>query len=433
MTSLKTILGGFLIWLGCVTSAAAIGLLRDSDVEYALAELARPILTEAGVSPSSIKILVVDDPKINAFVIDTQYIFVNSGLILKSKTPEMLQAVIAHEAAHIANGHITRRLQNFRDAHTAAGFGTALALMVGAASGRGDLGYGLAVGAQSASQRALLAHTRAEEAAADSASFNYLRRAGIDPKGMLDTLNLLRGQLNVSEHHQDPYTRSHPLTRDRLRNVEVLIASDTQSYAPTSATYWFHRAKGKIEAFERDPNWVVRSAKSAPTADLQHSKAAVGLMRMGKLDKALGEIKAARNLRPNDPFLTDLHGEILMRNRAFKAAVGLYAKAAAQAPKDGLIQANYGRALLADGQSARAVKQLEKARHLDKRNPRMLQDLSVAYAKVGKTGNASEAAAARYALIGKLDTAKTHAKRASDLLPRGTPAWQRAQDILFAK
>ena len=36
-------------------SAGAVGLLRDADIEYALEQLAKPVLTAAGLSASQVK------------------------------------------------------------------------------------------------------------------------------------------------------------------------------------------------------------------------------------------------------------------------------------------------------------------------------------------------------------------------------------------
>jgi predicted Zn-dependent protease len=51
---------------------------------------------------------------------------------------------------------------------------------------------------------------------------------------------------------------------------------------------------------------------------------------------------------------------------------------------------------------------------------------------MGNRGMASVLTAERYAMAGRLKDARIHAERASDLLPRGSPGWQRAQDILVA-
>ena len=114
--------------------AQAAGLLRDADMEHALKQIAAPILKAAGLSPERVKILVVDDSTLNAFVISNDAIFVHAGLINRLESAVMLQGVIAHEAAHIANGHIVRRLGNLDNARTISGLG--LALAAAAASAR---------------------------------------------------------------------------------------------------------------------------------------------------------------------------------------------------------------------------------------------------------------------------------------------------------
>ena len=63
---------------------------------------------------------------------------------------------------------------------------------------------------------------------------------------------------------------------------------------------------------------------------------------------------------------------------------------------------------------------------------RVLRDLGGAYAQLGNAGMASLLTAERYALLGRPKDATIHAKRAFDLLKRGSPGWQRAQDVLFA-
>ncbi|MGB0440621.1 MAG: M48 family metallopeptidase, partial [Paracoccaceae bacterium] len=204
--------------------AHALTLLRDAGLEHGLARLAAPVLRGAGLIPGQIKILIVKDDALNAFVTDTRHIFVTSGLIQKLNSASELQAVLAHEAAHIANGHLSRRAGNARAASTTAGLGVALAAASLALSGRGDAATGLALGAQSAARRNFLAHTRAEESAADLSSVRILRRAGIDPTASLRVLDHFRGQEALSARRQDPYARSHPLTRARIRALEATVA-----------------------------------------------------------------------------------------------------------------------------------------------------------------------------------------------------------------
>jgi predicted Zn-dependent protease len=412
--------------------ARAAQLLRDADIEYALKQLGAPILRAAGLSPDQVRILLVNDNTLNAFIVDTQHIFIHSGLMTKLDSAAQLQAVIAHEAAHIANGHITRRLGNLRSARTAAGLGLVLAAAAAAAGG-GQAAAGIAIGSQSSVLRNFLAHTRAEEASADISSVRYLIRAGVDPKGAVEVQELFRGQVALAESRQDPYMRSHPLTRDRLRALNGLVASASADTPPDpAANYWFARAQGKLTAFTRAPSWTLRRADSSGSADIANMRKAVAYHRQSDLGRAVNSIDAAIAMRPNDPFLRELKGQILLESRRASDAVAVYSAAARLAPREPLILGGLGRAHLAAGNAGEALKVLEAARGRDFRDARILRDLAVAYAKTGQNAMASLVTAERYALQGRLNDATIHAKRAEGVLARGSGPWKRAQDVLSA-
>lgn len=422
-----------LLMFCATTPVRAVTLLRDPDIEHGLKRLAAPVLKAAGLSPTGIDILIVDDRSLNAFVVDSNHIFINSGLMLKMQTAPMLQSVIAHEAAHIANGHLVRRPVNLRNARTAAGIGSILAAAAAVAVGGGEAAGAAAIGAQSTAQRLFFAHTRAEENAADQSGVRFLARAGIDTTGALEVLDIFRGQEVLSAARQDPYARTHPLSADRYRVVKRL----SEAYAGEArenpeAAYWFARAKGKLSAFKRSPKWTLNRAGEHGYADVKAMREAVAWHRRSDLRKALAAMDRALAARPNDPYYLELKGQILMENRQFDAAASAYGRAAGLAPKHPLILGAYGRAQLARGQLGQALQLLEDARARDGRDPRVLRDLAAAHAKQGNQGMASLVTAERYAMIGRLEDAGTHAGRASDLLPRGSPGWRRAQDVLSA-
>ena len=254
LTSIPALMLSTLFLVASAPPLAALGLLRDADIEHGLTKLAAPVLTAAGLNAKRVRVLVVNDPSFNAFVVDSQTIFVNYGLILKVTSPEMLQAVIGHEAAHISNGHLSRRMQNMRSASSISGLGVALAVLAAAAGASGEAAAGIAVGTQSSALRSFLAHTRAEESSADRSAAGYLTRAGISPQGLVDLHQIFSGQELLSVANQDPYMRSHPLSRDRLRAAKAYVTSYGDQSSPNAeADYWFARVRGKLSAFNRSP------------------------------------------------------------------------------------------------------------------------------------------------------------------------------------
>ncbi len=413
--------------------ARALSLLRDPDIEYSLKQLATPVLKAAGLSPSRVDILVIDDRRLNAFVVDAHHIFIHSGLLLKMKNAAMLQSVLAHEAAHISNGHLVRRPIALRNARTAAGLGAALAAAAAIAAGNAEAAGGAAIGAQNTARRLFMAHTRAEENSADNSGMRYLASAGIDPQGAVQVMDIFRGQEALSASRQDPYARTHPLSADRFRLLQRLAAGYKNKTRPNpQADYWFARAKGKLSAFQRSPKWTLARARDSGYQDVRLMREAVAYHRNSRLSKSLKAIDAAIAGRPNDPYLHELRGQILLESRQIGPAVSAYARATGLAPNNALILGAYGRALLAAGQIGKAQQYLEQSRARDGRDARVMRDLAVTHAKQGNTGMASLVTAERYAVQGRLEDAGIHAKRASDLLPRGSRGWQRAQDVLSA-
>ncbi|WP_153547579.1 M48 family metalloprotease [Tritonibacter aquimaris] len=432
LTSIPALMIGFFLFFASAVQAQSISLLRDADIEYGLSQLAAPVLRASGLNPKRVRVLVVNDSSLNAFVIDHKTIFIHHGLIQRVKTPEMLQAVIAHEAAHITNGHLARRLQNLRSTSTAAGLGVALAALA-AAAGSSEAAVGIALGTQNSAQRSFLSHTRAEESAADRTAASVMHQAGIPIRGMQQVQELFAGQEFLNAGTQDPYARSHPLSRDRIRATKAFVATyGDKGKADPKAAYWLARVQGKLSAFLRAPKWTMRRATAEPYKDVRLMREAVAYHRTNKLNKALHSIDSALRVRPNDGFYLELKGQFLMENRRWGEAVATYQRAAKSLPRDPLILASLGRAQLAAGNPRAALKTLEKARSIDFRNNILLRAMAQAYAQTGQNGLASLVTAERYALRGRLADAGIHAKRATGLLPTGSAAWRRAQDVLVA-
>ncbi|MEM7295997.1 MAG: M48 family metalloprotease [Pseudomonadota bacterium] len=414
------------------TVGQAVTLLRDPDIERGLTELARPILLAAGLSPSTTRIILIRDSSLNAFVLDSRAIYIHSGLVLRLDTAAQLQSVIAHEAAHIANNHFSRRLANLRNANRLTGLGIALAVAATAGGAPGGAAAGLAAGAAGSAQRNFFAHTREEEAAADQSGIRYLLAAGVPTKGAIELLDLFRGQETLSPNRRDPYASTHPLTADRYRALAAFVTANPGPATNNAVNAaWFARVKAKLSAFTRAPSWTLRRAEG--DSDLDIMARAIAYHRTPDVAKAIDEIAKLVTRRPGDPYYRELQGQILLESRRIGPAVQAYRTAVEVAPGNALILAGYGRALLAQNtpnSNREALRVLQDARARDARSGATLRDLGQAFARAGQVGMASLTAAERAALRGRLDDAALHAGRAATALPRGSTGWQRAQDIL---
>lgn len=406
--------------------AQAFSILRDAEMEYALDVLARPILQAAGLPAAQYQIFIVDDSTLNAFVFSGKYIFVHKGLIQRLERPDMLQAVLAHETAHLAAQHSVTRSLALGGARRGAAAGLIVAALVEVLSGgnSGGAGLGLALGTQSAAQRGFFGHTRGEETIADDWGAGYLRRASIPLDGLVDVMRIFEGQEALSHQHQDAYTRTHPLSRDRVTRTTALAASQDKSVqnSPT-AIYWFDRLRAALRAYDR------QTLPKGLQLDAQTLYKAMRAHRSGKTNDAIALAQSVLAKRPNDALVHARLGEFYLAAGRAPEALRSYERAL-QSNRDSLILHGAGRAAFAARQPNTALKYFKAASKDDWFNARLLQDMSLAYGQLGETGLAALYSAERYAVQGRAKDAVIQAKQAQNRLSKGSPAWHRAQDIL---
>ncbi len=159
-------------------------------------------------SPYALRLLVVDRPDVNAVAVPGGSILVFRGLLERTRTPEELAGVLAHEIEHILHRHATRAIIQ----HASTG------LLVAALTG--DMTGPLAYGLQSARVLGQLQYGRQAEEEADREGMKRLLAARISPEGMIGFFADLAK--NGSERRVLRYLSTHPNTRDRVAALREL-------------------------------------------------------------------------------------------------------------------------------------------------------------------------------------------------------------------
>jgi predicted Zn-dependent protease len=172
-------------------SAQSVSLIRDAETEALIAEYSGPVFKAAGVASHNIKVHLIDDASFNAFVINGQHMFINTGAITQAETPNQLIGVVAHETGHIKGGHNARLRDLMNRMQTAALLLTALsvgAMVGGAVAGSADTaqaGGAMMLGGQQVLSRSILSYVRQQESAADRAAVEFLNASHQSPAGMI--------------------------------------------------------------------------------------------------------------------------------------------------------------------------------------------------------------------------------------------------------
>ena len=237
-------------------SAKIKRIIIDAEIHQYLEKLANPILKAAKINSDSVKLHIVHDETLNAFVSGGRNIFLHTGLLISTQNPKQLRGVLAHEIGHIAGGHLTRMSQAYRDASNVASFGSILGLAAAIASGQPQAAATLVHGAGNIAQKAFLGHTRGQEAAADHAAAKYLKTIEDGPSGLLNFLRVLKKTEAVSSDNIPIYLRTHPLTEDRIEFFEnqISIADDIKKKTDPRIAQQHEKIIAKFFGFLRPPS-----------------------------------------------------------------------------------------------------------------------------------------------------------------------------------
>ena len=98
--------------------AQGFAIVRDTEIENTIRAYSVPLFEAAGLDLNSIRIRLVKDNSLNAFVAGGQNIFLNTGLLTRSDNAGQIIGVLAHEIGHIAGGHLSRIHEGLRNAST---------------------------------------------------------------------------------------------------------------------------------------------------------------------------------------------------------------------------------------------------------------------------------------------------------------------------
>jgi len=421
--------------------AAGLPLIRDAEIEGLMRIYTRPIFRAAGLNPRAVKVYLINQPNINAFVAGGQRIFIHTGLLQQSATPNEVIGVLAHETGHIAGAHLSRLGTQIEKASNLAIISMLLgaAVAVGGAAtntrGAGQIGQATVAGGQNLARRSILSYVRAQESSADQAALRYLTKTGQSGKGMLDLFHNLASKSLGSLRRTDPYTQSHPMPFERIRNLERMVKKSKyyKRKDPGVLLLRHHLMQAKLAGFLSSPRVVYRKyPKSNKSMPSRYARAIVSF-RTGDIKNSLPLINSLIKDIPQNPYFWELKGQALLESGRPREAIKPLKIAIKKTSNNGLIAMLLARAYLGAGgkrNAKNALSVLNKAKRSENDSPDLHFLLARAYGTTGNLARAELETAESALLRGDKPLAQQKAKNAKKRLKRGTPAWQRAKDIV---
>ncbi|HEX4157048.1 MAG TPA: M48 family metalloprotease [Rhizomicrobium sp.] len=415
-------------------AAQAVQLVRDTETERLLKSYEDPILVAAGLDPAAVKMYIVQDSSINAFVAEGQNIFVHTGLIQQLRKPNEIIGVLAHETGHIAGGHLLR--------DTAAVHKAMIPMLVGVAAGvaamiagAGEAGMALMGLGMSAAQAQFMQFSRAQEATADQMGQKFLRETHQSGQGMLDVFERLADEEAMSAYKIDPMIMSHPASRERIELLQRLVDASPYKDVKDSpeAVHAFHMVQAKLAGFLDPVEMVLTHYPPSDNSEEAHYARAVAYFRQPDLQKSLDECNTLIKLEPKNPYFWELLGQIYVDMSRPESGVVAYQKSVEILPDASLLRVSLAAAQLATEKTTLAKPALDNlkiALRQESDNSFAWFEAAQAYSELGNEPMANLSTAERYYNAGAMNSAARFATLAQKSLSPGSPDWQRASDIM---
>lgn len=413
--------------------AAAEGLIRDAEIEQTLRVYATPVWRAAGINPDDVRIFIVNDSTLNAYVSGGQNIFVHTGLLLAADNPNEIIGVLAHETGHIAGGHLARSGPAMQQAMGPMLISIGLGVLA-IAAGAPQAGAALISGSQAFAMGNFVRFTQVQESSADQAAATFLEESDQSGRGLIDFFNKNLRQYEFSTRHIPPYLQTHPFSTDRVEALRQRVSQaahySAQDTPDNIRRFQFMQAK-LVGFIQNQGQTMARYPLTDHSQPARYARA-VAYYRVADLPSARAELNSLIAEDPNNPYFQELMGQILFENGRAAESVPFHRRSVELAPNQPLLLINLARAYDGEGRAGadQAIPILQQAIRIEPDNAYAWRELAQARDMRGEEALAELASAEQNFSLGDYGAALSFAERARRTLPQNTVDYQRASDIV---
>ncbi|HZY17138.1 MAG TPA: M48 family metalloprotease [Ramlibacter sp.] len=184
------------------------------------------------------QVLLGKDRIVNAFALPGGWLGLQLGLINVTSTRDEIASVLAHELSHVTQRHIARLVsQEKRQAPWVLG---AMILGALAASRSPDAANAMMAGGQALAIQNQLNFSRDMEREADRIGLGVLTQAGYEPQGFVTMFDKLQQASRLNDNGAYPYLRTHPMTTERMADMQGRLQLAPRAAAPTPSVALEH-------------------------------------------------------------------------------------------------------------------------------------------------------------------------------------------------
>ena len=186
-------------------------VIDEESLQKDLEDIVGPLLKVAQNENYDYMFHIIEDPTLNAAAFPGGHVIIHTGLILKTEKAEDLLGVLAHEIAHVNGRHSVRQLIN------TAGLYIVLSSIIG------DIGAISGVVLDGGAKLLQLENSRSHETEADELGWDYLIKAQINPRGLIDCFKIMQKEMEGitgTIPAEMDFLSTHPALQNRIQYLE---------------------------------------------------------------------------------------------------------------------------------------------------------------------------------------------------------------------
>ncbi len=381
--------------------------LDDPEVTDYLNTLGYRLVANSPDPAGPFEFFAIADSSINAFALPGGFVGVHSGLLLSAQSESELASVLSHEIAHVTQRHIARLIA----AQQRVGLATMAALAVAILAARSNTQVSAAAiaAAQAGAIQSQLNFTREHEREADRIGLQIMEKSGFDVHAMPTFFERLQKATRVYETGAPSYLRTHPLTFERIADIQGRIQDVPFRQVPDSLEFQLVRARlsaddGNARAAVANFDRMIAEHKFGTEAATRYGLV-VALLRAGDKARARKEMAVLQGLKAKSPMMDALAAQTLIAVGEIEKGLASYREALRVNPNRRALIYGYADALITANKAAEAVQFLNG--RLDGRggDPQIYEFQARAYTVMGKRLLQHRAVAEVYALRGNFPAA----------------------------
>jgi predicted Zn-dependent protease len=386
---------------------AASQYLDEPEISDYINGLGYRLVSVSPAPQQPFEFFVLEDPTINAFALPGGFIGVHTGLIRAAETESEVASVLGHEVAHVTQRHIARLFQQQQQAGLASL--AAIALAVLAARSSPDLAAAAMAGAQYATLQTRLNFTRDNEREADRIGVQILQKSGFDPRAAPVFFERMQRAFQIYETNAPAYARTHPLTYERIADVQSRV--DALPYRQVPDSLEFQMLHARLQQEQYGPREAVAYFDSILTEKRTINESAaryalvLALLRAQDFGRARSEAQRLKADEPNSAMVATLVGRVQTAAGDLAGATKTYSDAIKRFPRYRALYYDQAKLLLDAKQPREALQVLGEVSRFARPDARLFRMQAEAYSRVGQKLQQHRSQAEAYLLMGSLPAA----------------------------